>query len=49
MVGVNGTDIAFDSLLGAWVAESDLARRWEIIFPEGEVTMFGFVLVESDD
>lgn len=39
----------FESLLGAWVAESDLARRWEIIFPEGEVTILGFEPVESDD
>ena len=38
--------MAFESLLGAWVAESDLARRWEIILPEGEIIVFAFVPAE---
>ena len=34
IVGVNGADMAFDSLLGWCVAESDLARRWITVLPE---------------
>jgi len=37
--------MAFDSLLGGCVAESDLARRCEIMLPEADVTVFGFVPV----
>lgn len=45
IVGVSGADMAFDSLLGGCVAESDLARRCEIMLPEADVTVFGFVPV----
>lgn len=35
----------FDSLLGTNVPDPDLIRRCDIIFPEGEVTIFGFVII----
>jgi hypothetical protein len=42
MVGVKGV-IAFDSLLDCCVAESDLARRCETIFPDAETMVVEFV------
>lgn len=48
-VGVNGADCMFESLLGPRLADPDLALRWDIIFPEGEVTTFEFELTGSDD
>lgn len=39
--------MAFDSLLGGCVAESDLARRCEITLLEVDVAVFGFVPVEA--
>jgi len=35
--------MALDNLLGACTPESDLTRRWEIMVPEAEVTVFAFV------
>lgn len=43
MVGVKGAEMACESLLGSCVAESDLTRRCEIIFPDAETVMFGSV------
>lgn len=40
--------MAFDSLLGWCVAESDLARRCEIMLPEADVIVFGFVPACAD-
>ena len=44
IVGVSGVDIIFDNLLGGCVAgpESDLTRRCEIMFPEGDVIVTPF-------
>lgn len=43
-VGVNGAGVIFESLLGPNVTpEPDRLRRCDIMFPEGEVTTFGFV------
>lgn len=38
--------MTFESLLGGWVAESDLTRRWDIMLPEGDVVVLPFVLSE---
>jgi hypothetical protein len=40
IVGVNGAEIEFESLLGGFVEER--ARRCDIIFPDGETTTLGF-------
>lgn len=40
IVGVRGADMELDNLLGGFVAER--TRLCDIIFPEGDVTMFGF-------
>lgn len=48
IVGVSGADMAFDSLLGGYVAESDLARRCDNMLPEADVTVFGFVSAGAD-
>jgi hypothetical protein len=37
-VGVKGTDVMLDSLLGPRVLVPDLTRRWDSIFPEGDTT-----------
>ena len=37
-VGVSGAEIALESLLGWPTADADLARRCDIIFPEGLTT-----------
>ena len=39
--GVSGADVMFDSLLGPNV-DPDLILRCDIMFPEGDVTTFGF-------
>lgn len=43
IMGVSGADMTLESLLGAWVAESDLTRRCDIMFPEADVIMLEFV------
>ena len=48
-VGVNGTDVIFESLLGPSVADPDLTLRCDIMFPEGDVTTPGFDVAGSDD
>ena len=47
-VGVSGADVIFDNLLGPRVADPDLTRRCDIMFPEGDVTTLGFTGLESD-
>lgn len=47
-MGVSGADVIFDNLLGPRVADPDLTRRCDIIFPEGDVTTFGFALAGSE-
>ena len=44
-VGVRGADVILESLLGPifpLASDPERMRRWEIIFPDGEVTTFGF-------
>lgn len=46
-VGVNGADMILDNLLGPKVPDPDLILRCDIMFPDGEVTTFEFVLIGS--
>lgn len=39
-MGVNGADCILDNLLGPSVAEPDLTRLCDIMFPDGDVTTF---------
>lgn len=41
-VVVKGGENAFESLLSGCVAESDLIRRWEIMFPDAEMVVFAY-------
>lgn len=45
MVGVNGAEMVFESLLGP---VSDLTLRCDIMLPEGETVTLGLLLVEPD-
>lgn len=40
-VGVNGAEVIFESLLGPNVEEFVLARRCDIMLPDGDVTTLG--------
>lgn len=47
-VGVNGALVMFESLLGTKVPDPDLSRRCDIMFPEGDVTMFEYAAIAGD-
>jgi hypothetical protein len=48
-VGVSGADIIFESLLGPRVTEFVLARRWDIMFPDGDTTTFVLVVLAGSE
>lgn len=41
-VGVRGTDVIFDNLLGPNVADPDRIRRCDIMLPDADITTLGF-------